>query len=107
MNCILGGYAVVGAAAFSGAVTRTISIVVIVSEMTGQITHIIPVMIAVLISNAVSASLQPSIFDSISMIKKLPYLPDFIPSSSGTVLWQSSKSTIYKKEMHHFACKQN
>ncbi|ODN02440.1 Chloride channel protein 2 [Orchesella cincta] len=77
-----GGYAVVGAAAFSGAVTRTISIVVIVSEMTGQITHIIPVMLAVLISNAVAGVLQPSIFDSISMIKKLPYLPDFIPSSS-------------------------
>jgi len=82
---ILGGYAVVGAAAFSGAVTRTISIAVIVSEMTGQITHIIPVMISVLISNAVAGMLQPSLFDSISMIKKLPYLPDFIPSSSGKI----------------------
>ncbi|XP_035706071.1 chloride channel protein 2 isoform X2 [Folsomia candida] len=77
-----GGYAVVGAAALSGAVTRTISIAVIVSEMTGQITHIIPVMISVLIANAVAGVLQPSLFDSISMIKKLPYLPDFIPSSS-------------------------
>ena len=37
-----GGYATVGAAAFSGAVTHTISISVIVFEMTGQITHIIP-----------------------------------------------------------------
>jgi chloride channel 2 len=74
----------VGAAAVSGAVTRTISIAVIVSEMTGQITYIIPVVVAVLISNAVAGVLQPSLFDSISMIKKLPYLPDFIPSSSGT-----------------------
>jgi chloride channel 2 len=31
-----GGYATVGAAAFSGAVTHTISISVIVFEMTGQ-----------------------------------------------------------------------
>lgn len=71
-----------GAAAVAGAVTRTISIAVIVVEMTGQITHIIPVMVAVLISNAVAGLLQPSIFDSILVLKKLPYLPDFIPSSS-------------------------
>lgn len=40
-----GGYATVGAAAFSGAVTHTISVSVIVFEMTGQITHIIPIMV--------------------------------------------------------------
>ncbi|XP_076639754.1 chloride channel protein 2 isoform X1 [Colletes latitarsis] len=78
-----GGYATVGAAAFSGAVTHTISVSVIVFEMTGQITHIVPIMIAVLISNAVAALLQPSIYDSIILIKKLPYLPDLLPSSSG------------------------
>lgn len=66
-----GGYATVGAAAFSGAVTHTISVSVIVFEMTGQITHIVPIMIAVLISNAIAALLQPSIYDSIILIKKL------------------------------------
>ncbi|XP_051166763.1 chloride channel protein 2 isoform X2 [Leptopilina boulardi] len=80
---IPGGYATVGAAAFSGAVTHTISVSVIIFEMTGQITHIVPVMIAVLISNAIAALLQPSIYDSIILIKKLPYLPDLLPSSSG------------------------
>lgn len=80
---IAGGYAVVGAAAFSGAVTHTVSVGVIIFEMTGQITHIVPVMIAVLISNAIAALLQPSIYDSIILIKKLPYLPDLLPSSSG------------------------
>ncbi|CAG9861445.1 unnamed protein product [Phyllotreta striolata] len=78
-----GGYATVGAAAFSGAVTHTISVSVIVFEMTGQITHIIPIMIAVLISNAIASLLYPSIYDSIILIKKLPYLPDLLPSSSG------------------------
>ncbi|KAF5285463.1 hypothetical protein FQA39_LY16637 [Lamprigera yunnana] len=77
-----GGYATVGAAAFSGAVTHTISVSVIVFEMTGQITHIIPIMIAVLISNAIASLLFPSMYDSIILIKKLPYLPDFLPSSS-------------------------
>ena len=78
-----GGYATVGAAAFSGAVTHTISISVIVFELTGQITHCVPVLVAVLISNAVASFLQPSCYDSIILIKKLPYLPDIVPSSSG------------------------
>ncbi|XP_054092106.1 chloride channel protein 2 isoform X7 [Zeugodacus cucurbitae] len=79
---IPGGYAVVGAAAFSGAVTHTVSVAVIIFEMTGQITHVVPVMIAVLIANAIAALLQPSMYDSIILIKKLPYLPDLLPSSS-------------------------
>ncbi|KAG1681938.1 Chloride channel protein 2 [Nymphon striatum] len=78
-----GGYAVVGAAALSGSVTHTISTSVIVFELTGQIAHIIPVMIAVLISNAIAQSLQPSIYDSIILIKRLPYLPDIVSTSTG------------------------
>merc|ERR1719187_2631153 len=70
-----GGYATVGAAAFSGAVTHTISISVIVFEMTGQVTHCVPVLVAVIIANFVAGALQPSCYDSIIMIKKLPYLP--------------------------------
>lgn len=38
--------------------------------------------IAVLISNAVASFLQPSIYDSIIRIKKLPYLPDILSSAS-------------------------
>ena len=81
-HIVAGGYATVGAASFTGAVTHTISISVIVFEMTGQITHIIPILISVLISNAIAGLLQPSCYDSIIMIKKLPYLPDILPSSS-------------------------
>jgi chloride channel 2 len=80
---IPGGYSVVGAAAFAGSVTHTVSVGVIVFEMTGQISHLVPVMIAVLISNAIAALLQPSMYDSIILIKKLPYLPDLLPSGSG------------------------
>ncbi|MBN3277900.1 CLCN2 protein, partial [Polyodon spathula] len=63
-----GGYAVV--------VTHTVSTAVIVFELTGQISHILPVMIAVIMANAVAQSLQPSLYDSIIRIKKLPYLPE-------------------------------
>ncbi|XP_067310112.1 chloride channel protein 2a isoform X3 [Pseudorasbora parva] len=71
-----GGYAVAGAAALSGAVTHTVSTAVIVFELTGQISHILPVMIAVILANAVAQSLQPSLYDSIIRIQKLPYLPE-------------------------------
>ena len=80
----------VGAAAFSGAVTHTLSTSVIVFEMTGQITHVLPVMIAVLIANAIAQLLQPSIYDSMIQIKKLPYLPDILSSKSGQGLKRDS-----------------
>uniref|UniRef100_A0A672L8U4 Chloride channel 2c n=1 Tax=Sinocyclocheilus grahami TaxID=75366 RepID=A0A672L8U4_SINGR len=53
-----GAYAVVGAAALSGAVTHTVSTAVIVFELTGQISHILPVMIAVILANAVAQNLS-------------------------------------------------
>lgn len=46
-----GGYSIVGAAALAGAVTHTISTSVIVFELTGQITHILPVMVSVAAQN--------------------------------------------------------
>ncbi|XP_068244482.1 chloride channel protein 2-like isoform X2 [Palaemon carinicauda] len=80
-----GAYAMVGAASFCAAVTHTISISVIVFELTGQITYVIPIMIGVLISNCISSLLQPSIYDSMIRIKKLPYLPDIIATTSADV----------------------
>ncbi|GMS82201.1 hypothetical protein PENTCL1PPCAC_4376, partial [Pristionchus entomophagus] len=71
-----GVYAVVGAAAFAGAVTQTVSVAVIVFEMTSQLLFLLPVMIGVLTSNAVSSYLAPSIYDSIIRLRHLPYLPD-------------------------------
>ncbi|KAJ8320296.1 hypothetical protein KUTeg_001883 [Tegillarca granosa] len=79
-----GGYAVVGAASMSGAVTRTISTAVIVFELTGQISHVLPAVVSVLIANAVANQLQPSFYDSIIRLKKLPYLPDIVSSKSST-----------------------
>ncbi|XP_070592922.1 LOW QUALITY PROTEIN: chloride channel protein 1 [Erythrolamprus reginae] len=71
-----GGYAVIGAAALTGAVSHTVSTAVICFELTGQISHILPMMVAVILANMVAQSLQPSLYDSIIQIKKLPYLPD-------------------------------
>ncbi|XP_066974020.1 chloride channel protein 2-like isoform X2 [Macrobrachium rosenbergii] len=80
---IPGGYAIVGAAALGGAVTHTISTAVILCELSGQITHVLPVMLAVIIANTIAKLLQPSIYDSITQIKKLPYLPDILTATFG------------------------
>ncbi|KAL1776222.1 chloride channel protein ClC-Ka isoform X1 [Sigmodon hispidus] len=70
-----GGYALAGAAAFSGAVTHTISTALLAFELTGQIVHALPVLMAVLMANAISQNCQPSFYDGTIMAKKLPYLP--------------------------------
>ncbi|EDW81287.2 uncharacterized protein Dwil_GK11108 [Drosophila willistoni] len=77
-----GAYAIVGAAAFSGSVTHSISVAVVVFEITGQIAFVVPVLLAVLIANAVASWLQPSMYESVIMIKKLPYLPDLLSIGS-------------------------
>ncbi|VDN01710.1 unnamed protein product [Thelazia callipaeda] len=71
-----GIYSVVGAVSFCGGVTHTVSVSVIAFELTGQLLHILPVMIAVILANIVCSSLQPSFFESIIKIKHLPYFPD-------------------------------
>ncbi len=65
-----------GAAALTGAVTHTVSTAVICFELTGQISHILPMMVAVILANMVAQGLQPSLYDSIIQVKKLPYLPE-------------------------------
>lgn len=64
-----------GAAAFSGAVTHTISTALLAFELTGQIVHALPVLMAVLMANAIAQSFQPSFYDGTIIVKKLPYLP--------------------------------
>uniref|UniRef100_A0A7E4WAY4 Chloride channel protein n=1 Tax=Panagrellus redivivus TaxID=6233 RepID=A0A7E4WAY4_PANRE len=77
-----GIYSVVGAAALSASITHSVSVAVICCEITGQYIYIIPLMIAVIIANAISAYLTPSIHDCIITIKHLPFLPDIPPSNA-------------------------
>ncbi len=72
-----GGYAIVGAAAFAGAVTHTQSSAMVIFELTGQFQYVLPVLVAVVTAIAVAKKIYPlSIYDSISKLKNLPYLPD-------------------------------
>ncbi|XP_067873465.1 chloride channel K isoform X2 [Heterodontus francisci] len=81
---IPGGYALAGAAAFSGAVTHTLSTALLVFELTGQMAHFLPVLIAVLVANAIAQKFQPSFYDGTIIVKKLPYLPKIRSSDIGS-----------------------
>ena len=50
--------------------------------MTGQVTHLLPVIVAILTATITARFLGPSIYDSLIILKKLPYLPSILPSSS-------------------------
>ncbi|XP_062479569.1 chloride channel protein ClC-Kb-like, partial [Pezoporus occidentalis] len=70
-----GGYALAGAAAFSGSVTHSISTALLVCEATGHLSHVLPVTVAVLVANAIAQKHQPSFYDGTIIVKRLPYLP--------------------------------
>eukprot|EP00916_Digyalum_oweni_P023426 GHVL01038867.1.p1 GENE.GHVL01038867.1~~GHVL01038867.1.p1 ORF type:complete len:605 (-),score=107.99 GHVL01038867.1:489-2303(-) len=70
-----GVYAFVGAAALTAAVTRTLSVTIILFELTGQLNHFIPVLLSVLGGYATASLFSVSIYDSILHLKKLPFLP--------------------------------
>ncbi|GMS94681.1 hypothetical protein PENTCL1PPCAC_16856 [Pristionchus entomophagus] len=77
-----GVYAVAGSSAMVGSVTHTVSTAVIMFEMTGQLVHLLPVLITLIVSNAVCSFFEISIIDSIIQLRKLPYLPDLSRGSS-------------------------
>merc|ERR1719346_211404 len=59
-----GVYAMVGAAAVLGGVCRvTISLVAIMLELTGSMTHIVPFMLAVLVAKVVGDLINEGIYD--------------------------------------------
>lgn len=78
-HVVRGGYAVVGAAAFSGSVTRSLATSMILFELTGQLHHMLPVMLAVLVACAVANVFTESIYDVLLRSKKLPYMPLYSP----------------------------
>jgi chloride channel 3/4/5 len=75
--CITPGtYAIVGAAsALAGATRMTVSIVVIMFELTGALTYVLPIMIAVMISKWVGDAISPQgIYESWIHFNGYPFL---------------------------------
>ncbi|KAL9711922.1 hypothetical protein Ac2012v2_004996 [Leucoagaricus gongylophorus] len=73
---IPGLYAMVGAAAALSGVTRTtVSLAVIMFELTDTLTYAVPVMLAVLVAKTVADALEPKgIYDFIIELNQLPFL---------------------------------
>ncbi|CZR66812.1 related to chloride channel protein 3 [Phialocephala subalpina] len=77
MPCVTPGtYAIIGAAAALGGVTRmTVSIVVIMFELTGALTYVLPIMIAVMISKWVGDAFgKRGIYESWIHFNEYPFL---------------------------------
>ncbi|KAF8906489.1 chloride channel [Gymnopilus junonius] len=77
MDCIIPGlYAMVGAAAALSGVTRTtVSLAVIMFELTDTLTYAVPVMLSVLVAKTVADALEPKgIYDLVIELNELPYL---------------------------------
>ncbi|KAG6375401.1 chloride channel [Boletus reticuloceps] len=76
-DCVIPGlYAMVGAAAALSGVTRTtVSLAVIMFELTDTLTYAVPVMLAVLVAKTVADALEPKgIYDLVIELSQLPYL---------------------------------
>ncbi|KAI0079343.1 Cl-channel protein [Panus rudis PR-1116 ss-1] len=72
-----GFYAVIGASAMLGGVTRmTVSLVVIVFELTGALSHVLPIMISVMVSKWIGDALgKDGIYSVWIAMKQYPWLP--------------------------------
>uniref|UniRef100_A0A7S3E909 Chloride channel protein n=2 Tax=Rhodosorus marinus TaxID=101924 RepID=A0A7S3E909_9RHOD len=75
-SIVPGLYAVVGAASLAGGVTRALSCSVLIFEVTGQISHMMPILVAVLLSVTVANSFNQSLYDTLIVMKNLPYMPN-------------------------------
>ncbi|CAM4336263.1 unnamed protein product, partial [Lepidochelys kempii] len=66
-----------GAAAYSGAVTHTLSTALLVFELTGQMSHVLPLLIAVLVANGLSQRLRPPSSTASSSPSSCPTCPSW------------------------------
>ena len=75
LHVAAGGYAIVGAAAMTAGVTRTISTAIIAVELTGQTHHLVPSFMAVLLAYSVGNLITPPFYEVLLSIKAIPFLP--------------------------------
>ena len=62
MSIDRGVYSILGAAAMTASVTRTISVAMIVLELNGHLSHAVPCMVCVLSSYFISELIKPQSF---------------------------------------------
>eukprot|EP01036_Dinobryon_divergens_P045568 gene45568-60903_t len=72
-----GTYALIGAAAMLGGVCRmTISLTVILVEVTGNLQYVLPLMLTLLASRYTGNAFSLGLYDQIVRVKRIPYLEE-------------------------------
>ncbi|KAB8772373.1 hypothetical protein FH972_026663 [Carpinus fangiana] len=88
VQCVTAGtYAIVGAAAtLAGATRMTVSIVVIMFELTGALTYVLPIMVSVLISKWIGDAISPrGIYESWIRFQGYPFLDNRDDAAAASV----------------------
>lgn len=57
-----GVYSIIGASALTASVTRTVSVAVIVLELNGHLSHVVPVLVSVITAYIISELINPQGF---------------------------------------------
>lgn len=68
-------YAIIGSACVMSGATHSISSAIIIFELTGQTSFIIPMLVSCLFANLTSQAISSSFFDVFLLMKNLPHLP--------------------------------
>ena len=88
-----GAFALIGAAAFFGGVSRlTMSLTVIMMEITNDIHFLLPIMVAIMVAKLVADSSTHSLYHALIELKCIPFL-DHQPSAPGGVV----KSILHQR----------
>lgn len=88
-------YAMLGAACVMSGATHSISSAIIIFELTGNSSYLLPMLLCCLISNLTAQSLSMNFFDTILIMKNLPHLP----SIKSGLLYNLTAQDIMSKEV--------
>lgn len=75
-------FAIVGAAALSGSVTRAVSTAVIVFEMSGESRLRLPLGLAVLVAHLLSSRFTKGVYEELADLGNQPHLPELPPEAA-------------------------
>ncbi len=97
-------YSIIGAACVMSGATHSISSALIIFELTGQSSYILPLLLSCLASNLTAQSLSSSFFDVFLLMKNLPHLPSIkssnLYSTNAKVMMNSSVYPIKLNEIN-------
>jgi len=99
-----GLYSILGAAAYCGSVTRTVSVAMITLEINGHLTHSVPLMVCVLSSYAISEYFYPVSF--FEMLFKMAGLDEMSERKGKLKVKDVLKNNPEYKEIEYLALNQ-